>query len=170
MEEAYPAVLQKKFQADGYNVEVINAGVSGDTTAGGLRRLENALEGDVRILVVALGGNDALRGLPAEQTQANLVQIVQTARERGVMVMLAGMEAPPNLGEEYQVRFRAAFLEAAKISREIVYIPFLLEGVAGNPDLNQADGIHPNKAGAAIIADNLYSKLRPMVDLVGGAG
>ncbi len=171
MTEAYPVLIQNRFQADGYtNVEVINAGISGDTTAGGRRRLENVLESDVKILVVALGGNDALRGLPAEQTKDNLAKIVETALAKGVRILLAGMEAPPNLGEDYQLAFRAAFIQAARQSREVIYIPFLLEGVAGQPELNQVDGIHPNKQGAAVIADNLYPKLKTMVDGIGGGG
>jgi acyl-CoA thioesterase-1 len=169
--EAYPVLVGERFEADGYtNVRIFNAGISGDTTAGGLRRLDDVLTPDVKILVVALGGNDALRGLPAEQTKNNLVKIVQTAREKGVMVLLAGMEAPPNLGEDYQISFRAAFVEAARLSREIEYMPFLLDGVAGKPELNQADGIHPNKQGAALLAENMYPRLKKMIDLIGGGG
>jgi acyl-CoA thioesterase-1 len=171
MNEAYPVLIQNKFQAAGYtNVEIVNGGVSGDTTAGGLRRVDDLLTSDVKILVVALGGNDALRGLPVDETRNNLAKIVDAALAKGVRVLLAGMEVPPNLGEDYQLAFRQAFLQAALKSRDIVFVPFLLEGVAAKPELNQADGIHPNKQGAAIIADNLYPKLKTMVDLIGGGG
>jgi acyl-CoA thioesterase-1 len=171
MNEAYPVLIHNKFQAAGYtNVEIINGGVSGDTTAGGLRRLEHLLEPGVRILVVALGGNDALRGLPVDETRNNLGKIVDEALAKGVRVLLAGMEVPPNLGEDYQLAFRQAFLQAALKSRDIVFMPFLLEGVAAKPELNQPDGIHPSKEGAAIIADNMYPKLKLMVDGIGGGG
>jgi acyl-CoA thioesterase-1 len=171
-DEAYPVVIQQKFAAEGYtNVETVNASVSGDTTAGGLQRLDGALEPDMKILVLALGGNDALRGLPVTQTHDNLAKIIEAARDRNIMVLLAGMEAPTNLGEDYQQGFHAAFV---KLSRDyhsnVVYMPFLLEGVAGHPDLNQGDGIHPNKAGAALIAEHMYPKLRLMVDELGGGG
>jgi len=171
-EEAYPALIGKKFAAEGYsNVEVVNAGVSGDTTAGALRRLNEALDADTRIVVVALGGNDALRGLTTAQTHDNLAQILAAAQNAGVRVLLAGMEAPPNLGEDYQQNFRAAFISLAREYRtNLVYMPFLLEGVAGDAALNQADGIHPNKDGARVIAENMYPKLRTMVDEIGGGG
>jgi acyl-CoA thioesterase-1 len=171
-DEAYPNVIQQKFAVEGYtNVEVMNASVSGDTTAGGLQRLDGAFEAEIKILVLALGGNDALRGLPVAQTQENLAKIIEAARDRNVMVLLAGMEAPTNLGEDYQQAFHAAFV---KLSRDyhanVVYMPFLLEGVAGHQDLNQGDGIHPNKAGAALIAEHMYPKLRLIVDELGGGG
>ncbi len=171
-EEAYPVVIRQKFAMEGYaNVEILNASVSGDTTAGGLQRLDGALETDVRILVLALGGNDALRGLPVTQTHDNLARIIEAARDRNIMVLLAGMEAPTNLGEDYQEGFHSAFVRIARDYRTtVVYMPFLLEGVAGHPDLNQGDGIHPNKAGAALIAEHMYPKLRLMVDELGGGG
>jgi acyl-CoA thioesterase I len=171
-EDAYPRLIQKKFADEGYsNVEVANASVSGDTTAGGAQRLENALDGDVKIVVLALGGNDALRGLPVEQTKQNLANIIETVSSKGVMVLLAGMEAPTNLGEDYQQAFHAVFIQLSRQYRDhVVYMPFLLEGVAGHPELNQADGIHPNKAGATLIAEHMYPKLRLMVDEMGGGG
>jgi acyl-CoA thioesterase-1 len=171
-EDAYPRLIQQKFADEGYsNVEVANAGISGDTTAGGLQRLDSALDADAKILVVALGGNDALRGLPVDQTRENLKQIVDTALSKGLMVLLAGMEAPTNLGEDYQQAFHGAFVQLARTYRDrVVYMPFLLEGVAGHPELNQMDGIHPNRAGAALIADHMYPKLRLMVDEMGGGG
>ncbi|MEO7191017.1 MAG: arylesterase [Vicinamibacterales bacterium] len=164
--QAFPLRIQDMFHAEGYNeIEVLNAGATGDTTAGALRRVEQLIEPNVKILVVALGGNDALRGLSTTQTRENVKAIIEGAQARGVAVMLAGMEAPPNLGEDYQAAFRAAFAQLARDYRgSISYMPFLLEGVAGNPSLNQADGIHPNEQGARIIADHLYPRLRDMVD------
>lgn len=169
-EDAYPMVIGRKFAEEGYsNVEVVNAGISGDTTAGGAQRIEGLLEEDVKIVVVALGGNDALRGLPPAQTIANLNRIIEAAHEKGAMVLLAGMEAPTNLGTDYQQEFHAAFLTVGRKYRDFtVYMPFLLEGVAGHPDLNQGDGIHPNKQGAIAIGENMYPRLRLMVDQMGG--
>jgi acyl-CoA thioesterase-1 len=171
-EQAYPVLIGQKFAAEGYaNVEVINAGISGDTTAGGARRVEDLLEPDVRILFVALGGNDALRGLSTAQTRENLAAIIAAARAKGAAVFLAGMEAPTNLGPDYQQGFHAIFSQLARDNKDIVTLgPFLLEGVAGVPGLNQSDGIHPNPEGAKVIAENLYPKLRVMVDSMGGAG
>lgn len=171
-DEAYPALIQQKFAQEGYsNVEIANAGISGDTTAGGLQRLDSLLEPDVKILVLALGANDALRGLPVDQTRDNLAKIIETTRANGTMVLLAGMEAPTNLGEDYQQAFHAMFVQLARDYRQhVVHLPFMLEGVAGHPDLNQADGIHPNKQGAAVIADLMYPRLRLMVDEMGGGG
>lgn len=161
--ESYPVLLQRKIDAEGYEFEVVNAGVSGDTTAGGLRRLDWALEGDVRILIVALGGNDGLRGLSVAEMKRNLSAIIERARERGVTVILAGMEAPPNYGQEYATAFRQAFRDVA-LTHRVLYIPFLLQGVAGHAELNQSDGIHPNARGAANVADTVWAVLRPMLD------
>jgi acyl-CoA thioesterase-1 len=170
-EEAYPMQIQRKFAEEGYtNVEVVNAGISGDTTAGGFQRIDGLLDPEVKILVVALGGNDALRGLPVERTHDNLTKIIDAAQKHGVMVLLAGMEAPTNLGPDYQRSFHETFVQLLREHRDIAYMPFLLEGVAGQPDLNQADGIHPNAAGAKVIAENMYAKLRLMVDTLGGGG
>jgi acyl-CoA thioesterase-1 len=170
-EDAYPMVIQRKFLEEGYsNVEVVNAGISGDTTAGGLQRLDGLLEPDVKIVVVALGGNDALRGLPVAQTRENLAKILDLVQEHGAMALLAGMEAPTNLGEDYQQQFHAIFIQLLRDHRDLSYMPFLLDGVAGQPSLNQADGIHPNKDGAAHIAELMYPKLRLMVDSMGGGG
>ena len=162
-DEAFPARLQEQVRAVGYDYEVVTAGVSGDTTAGGLRRLEWALEGDVRILIVALGGNDGLRGLPVTQMKENLGEIITRATEREVAVLLAGMEAPPNFGVLYTDQFREAFRALAR-EHDIVFVPFLLDGVVGNADLNQADGIHPNAEGAHMIAAHLWPALQPMLE------
>jgi len=172
-EEAYPALIEQMFLDEGYpEVHVINAGVSGDTTAGGLRRVTTLFEADVRILVVALGGNDALRGLTTAQTQQNLRAIIDQARTAGLDVLLAGMQAPTNLGPDYQEAFRQLYIDlAVSYGDSIEFVPFLLEGVAGDPGLNQADGIHPNAAGARVIAEQLYPRLRVLVDLnLGGGG
>ena len=153
--EAYPSLLQERLRSAGFAVEVVNAGVSGDTSAGGLRRLDWALDGDVAVLVVALGGNDALRGLGTDELRRNLAAIIERARQRNVTVVLAGMEAPPNLGRAYTSAFRQVYRDLAETYR-VALIPFLLEGVAGRPALNQADFIHPNAAGAMKVADLVW--------------
>jgi acyl-CoA thioesterase-1 len=162
-DQAYPALLQEKLTAKAYALEVINAGVSGDTSADGLRRVNWALEGDVRLLIVALGANDGLRGLPAGQMKRNLQGIIDLARQRGIPVLLVGMEAPPNYGEQYAAQFRQVFQDLAK-ENALVFVPFLLEGVAGVMDLNQPDGIHPSAAGAARIADRLWPVVETMIN------
>ena len=162
--QSYPAILQERLNAEGYKFEVVNAGVSGDTTAGGLRRLDWALEGgDVRVLIVALGGNDGLRGLSVDEMKKNLTAIITRAREKNVVVILAGMEAPPNYGQEYATAFRSAFRDIAARERVLV-IPFLLDRVAGQSQLNQGDGIHPNEQGSRIVAETVWSVLRPLLD------
>ena len=172
IEEAYPALVGQLLVEEGYSeVRIINAGLSGDTTAGGLRRVESLFETGVRILVVALGGNDALRGLTIAQTRDNLRAIVDKARAAGLDVLLVGMQAPTNLGQDYQVAFRQLFVDiAVSYGDSIEFVPFLLEGVAGNPALNQADGIHPNAEGAKIIAALVHPRLRVLVDLHTGGG
>lgn len=162
-QQAYPAALQRLIDADGYQFEVVNAGVSGDTSAGGLRRLDWALEGNARVLIVALGANDGLRGLSVIEMKKNLTEIVGQAKERNVVVIFAGMEAPPNYGPEYTVSFRQAFQDVAREQR-VPFIPFLLAGVAGQSNLNQGDGIHPTAAGATIMAETVWRVLRPVLD------
>jgi acyl-CoA thioesterase-1 len=171
-QQAYPETIEEMFRAEGYtSIEVINGGMSGDTTAGGLRRVEQLLLPSVRVLVVALGANDALRGLTVSQTRENLRKIIDIAQARGVYVMLCGMEAPTNLGEDYRSAFKQVYFDLLRAyQRQIVYVPFLLEGVAGRPELNQADGVHPNAEGARIIAATLFPQLRNMVDRQGGGG
>jgi acyl-CoA thioesterase-1 len=160
---AYPSLLQERVDADGLGFEVVNAGVSGDTSAGGLARLDWALDGDVRILIVALGGNDGLRGLPAEELQRNLAQIIERAQARGIAVILAGMEAPPNYGRDYIVSFHKVY-PALAAAYHVALVPFLLQGVAGEDALNQPDGIHPTAAGARIVADNVWAVLKPIAE------
>jgi acyl-CoA thioesterase I len=167
-QEAYPALLQRKIDEAGYKFEVVNAGLSGDTSAGGLRRLDWALEGDVRVLIVAFGGNDGLRGLPVAQMKENLTSIIAKARARNAVVILAGMEAPPNFGQEYAAAFRKAFRDVA-LAERVLFIPFLLNNVAGRSELNQGDGIHPNPQGAQIVADTVWAVLEPLLDQMTGA-
>ncbi|HET9266472.1 MAG TPA: arylesterase [Vicinamibacterales bacterium] len=166
--QSYPAVLQEHIDRDGYAFEVVNAGVSGDTSAGGLRRLDWALDGDVRVLIVALGANDGLRGLSADEMKENLTAIIARARERRVVVILAGMEAPPNYGPEYATSFRQAFRDVAQQER-VLFLPFLLDKVAGENALNQRDGIHPNAQGARMVADTVWTVLRPLLDQLAAA-
>lgn len=160
--QSYPSVLQKKIDAEELPFEVVNAGVSGDTSAGGLRRLDWALQGDVKVVVVALGGNDALRGLSVTEMRDNISTIVARARDKGAIVVIAGMQAPPNFGPEYTVAFRQAFLDVAREYRTPL-IPFLLDKVAGQASLNQPDGIHPNAQGAEIVAETVWNALRPIL-------
>jgi len=167
-QEAYPALVQRKLDAAGYEFEVVNAGVSGDTSAGALRRLDWALQGDVKVLIVAFGGNDGLRGLPVSQMKENLSNIIDNARERNIVVILAGMEAPPNFGQEYATQFRQAFRDVA-LNKRVLFLPFLLNNVAGKPELNQADGIHPNQQGTQMVADSVWAILEPLLDQMSGA-
>lgn len=160
--QAYPVLLQQKIDADALNYEVVNAGVSGDTSAGGLSRLEWALGGDVRVLIVALGGNDGLRGLPAAELSRNLSTIIERAQARDIQVILAGMEAPPNFGQQYVVLFRDVYQDLAA-KYHIPFVPFLLQNVAGLEALNQRDGIHPTAEGARRVADNVWAVLGPLL-------
>ena len=162
--EAYPALVQAKLDTEGYPFEVVNAGESGDTSASALRRVDWLLDPAVKILVVAVGGNDALRGISPKSTRENIAGIIEKASAKGVNVMLCGMEAPPNLGEDYVVAFRALFSSLKSEYSGVRFLPFLLEGVAGDAALNQADGIHPTAAGQQIIAGHVYDQLKPMID------
>ena len=167
--DAYPALLQRKLRAAGFDWDVVNAGVSGDTSAAGLARLDWALdEPNVRVLVLELGANDGLRGLPVGEMKKNLAAIIERAQAAHIAVLLAGMEAPPNFGPDYTVSFRQAYRDLAK-QYNVTFLPFLLDKVAGNAALNQADGIHPNVAGARIVADNVWTALEPMVKAVPAA-
>ena len=161
-EQTYPALLQQSVDAAGLRYEVVNAGVSGDTSAGGLSRLDWALDGDVRVLLVALGGNDALRALPAEELRQNLSTIIERAQARHITVVLAGMEAPRNFGRDYVVKFHQVYPELAR-KYNVAFVPFLLQDVAGIQALNQRDGIHPTQEGAKIVAKNVWSVLKPLI-------
>ena len=161
--DSVPALIQERLNREGYGYEVVNAGVSGDTSAGGLSRLEWSLEGDVEILVLELGANDGLRGLPVTQMKRNLEEIITRAKARDIEVLLTGMEAPPNYGAAYTSEFRQAFRDLAR-EHDVEFIPFYLDGVAGIGTLNQRDGIHPNADGSRIIERTVWSALEPMLD------
>lgn len=166
--EAYPSLIARKLEARGRGWTVVNAGVSGDTSAGGVRRLEWSLDGGAAILVVALGGNDALRGLPPDDLERNLDAIVAKGKAAGARVVLAGMEAPPNNGPEYTTRFRQVYIDVAR-RHDVTLLPFLLDGVAGIASLNQGDGIHPNAAGAERVAETVWRVLDPLVRAIENA-
>ena len=161
-QEAYPSLLQARVDAEGLDYEVVNAGVSGDTSAGGLRRLEWSLSGDVRVLILALGANDGLRGLPVSDLRSNLEAVVTEAKSRKIDVVLAGMEAPPNFGKRYTDDFREVYRTIAR-EHQVALVPFLLDGVAGIDAMNQSDGIHPTAEGAKVAADNVWKVLRPLL-------
>lgn len=162
-EQSVPSLVQQRLDGEGYDYEVVNHGVSGDTSAGGVSRLDWALDGDVRVLVLELGANDGLRGLPVESTKANLSSIITRAKARGVTVLLTGMEAPPNHGPVYTLQFRQLFADLAR-EHKVAFVPFYLEGVAGHPALNIADGIHPNAEGAAIVQQTIWKALQPLLE------
>ena len=162
--EAYPALIQHKIDAAHLPWHVVNAGLSGETSSGGLRRVEWTLRQPVDIFVLALGANDGLRGIEPAVTQASLQAIIDRVRAKypAVRVVLAGMQMPPTMGEDYTRPFAAIYPALAE-KNHLVLIPFLLADVAGHPDLNQADNIHPNAAGAAKVADNVWQVLRPLL-------
>ena len=162
--ESYPYLLQEKLKADGYNYEVINAGVSGDTSLGGLERVDWVLEQEnVKILILELGANDLLRGLPVAKMKANLETIIKKAQAKNVRVLLCGMLAPPTMGAQYQREFVMVFPDLAS-EYKVEFMPFILEGIALNPKLNQGDGIHPNAEGAKIMTANVYKALTPLLE------
>jgi acyl-CoA thioesterase I len=161
-DEAFPARLEARLRAEGYAYRVVNAGVSGDTTAGGVRRVDWVLRSSPQVVIVALGANDGLRGQSPPATRANLEEIVARLQAAGVRVLLAGMRLPPNYGGEYTKEFEAVFPAVAR-GAKITLMPFLLDGVAGVPRLNQADGIHPTAAGQQVIADHVWPYLRPLL-------
>ena len=162
--ESYPAVLQKWLQAMRLPVDVANAGVSGDTTAGGLRRLDWQLRRRIDVLLVALGGNDGLRGIAPASTRSNLLAIVAKARARypDVAILIAGMQMPPNMGAEYTREFRDVFPAVAREAKATL-VPHLLEGVGGKPEFNQPDLIHPTPRGHEIVASNVWQVLEPVL-------
>jgi acyl-CoA thioesterase-1 len=159
---AFPALLQTQLNDAGYAYEVINAGVSGDTSALALWRVRDALDGDVRVLILALGANDGLRGVPVQQLQSNLGQIIEVAQRRGISVLLCGMDALPVHGWDYSVAFHRAYEELAARYR-VSLVPFLLLKVIANPQLMQPDRVHPNEAGARAIADSIWPYLQALL-------
>ena len=161
--ESYPYLLQEKLKADGYDFEVVNAGVSGDTTLGGLERSDWVLEQEnAKILILELGANDLMRGVPVAKVKENLDKIIRKAKEKNIKVLLCGMLAPPTMGAEYQRDFTVVFPDLAS-EHKVQFLPFLLDNVALNKELNQADGIHPNADGEKIMTDNVYKVLKPML-------
>ena len=161
-DDSYPAQLQAKLRAEGYAYRVVNAGVSGDTTAGGLRRVDWALKNKPDIAIIALGANDALRGQDLASVRANLDGIVARFQKAGARVLVAGMEVPPNYGARYAAEFRRLYADVAR-KRGAAFMPFLLDGVAGTPRLNQPDGIHPTAEGYRIVAASLWPYVSPLL-------
>lgn len=164
-EYAYPAQLEKRLNAEGFHYQVVNAGVSGDTTAGGVRRVQWILKSHPDIVVLELGANDGLRGLSLTQTRQNLAEIIERLLEAKVQVVLAGMKIPPNYGEEYTTGFEQVYPVLAS-RYQLPLIAFFLEGVAARPGLNQADGIHPTEEGYRLVAETVYQVVRPLLDTV----
>jgi acyl-CoA thioesterase I len=161
--ESYPYLLQEKLKSDGYDYEVINAGVSGDTSIGGLERIDWVLEQEnVQVLILELGANDLLRRMPVAKMKKNLAQIIEKAQAKKIKVLFCGMFAPPAVGADYQREYTTTFPDLAS-EYKVEFLPFLLENVALNKDLNQADGIHPNAEGEKIMTDNVYKALKPLL-------
>jgi acyl-CoA thioesterase I len=164
LEQAFPALIQEKIDAKRWNFKVVNAGQSGDTSAGGLNRLEWLLKNRVDVLVLELGANDGLRGLPAETTRKNLQAIIDRTKGKypEAKVIVAGMKVPPNMGGDYGRKFEAVFGDLAKKNKAVL-IPFVLEGVGGSRELNLGDGIHPTAKGHEIVAANVWKVLEPVL-------
>ncbi|MGF1650495.1 MAG: arylesterase [Hyphomicrobiaceae bacterium] len=160
--QAFPARLEAALTARGHRVEIVNAGVSGDTTAGGLARIDWALTDDTDAVILELGANDALRGLPAPQAQANLDAILTRLGERGLPVLIAGMRAPANWGATYQAAFDAMYPALAERHSTLLY-PFFLDGVVQDPNLNQPDGIHPNAQGVEVIVERIVPYVEELI-------
>lgn len=163
-DQAFPHLIGEKADSLGYALEIINAGLSGETSAGGLRRIDWVLQRRFDLFVLELGANDGLRGLDPDHTRENLQQIMDKVRHRypEALILLTGMEAPPNMGPDYTDRFRQLFRDLAE-SNDVAFMPFILEDVAGIPELNMADGIHPTAAGHRIIARNVWKALEPLL-------
>jgi acyl-CoA thioesterase I len=161
-EQSYPALLGARLQAEGYPYRVVNAGVSGDTTAGGVRRVDWALRLKPEIVIVELGANDALRGQDLSAVRANLDLVVDRFRSAGARVLLAGMQLPPNYGAGYGKQFQQLYADVAK-QHKVAFMPFFLDGVGGKPGLNQPDGIHPTPDGYRLIVEHLWPYLKPLL-------
>lgn len=164
-DEAFPALIGDRLDSLGYEYRIINGGLSGETTAGGLSRLDWFLEEEPEIFVLELGGNDGLRGIALEETQKNLKAIINMVQQKypDTKILLAGMQIPPNMGQEYTQQFREIYPQVAEKS-SVTLIPFLLEGVAGDPDLNLKDGIHPTEEGHKIVLENVWPYLKPLIE------
>ena len=165
--ESFPALLQKKIDAAGLKFTVVNAGVSGDTSSGGLRRIDWLLKRRVDVLVLELGGNDGLRGIPVGVTKTNLQAIIDRTKQKNprAQIVIAGMQMPPNMGADYTTNFAKLFPELAKANNAAL-VPFLLEGVGGKPELNLPDLIHPTAEGQKIVATNVWNVLKPVLEKV----
>lgn len=165
LESAFPALIQKRVDSLGMNYQVINAGLSGETSAGGLQRIDWILRSKPAVFVLELGGNDGLRGLSLDETRKNLTAMIKKIREASsdTKILLAGMQIPPNLGQAYTEEFRNLFAEVAK-KNEVELIPFLLVNVGGEKELNLADGIHPNEAGHKVVAETVWSYVGPLLN------
>ncbi|NOT73804.1 MAG: arylesterase [Cyclobacteriaceae bacterium] len=163
-EEAFPALVEKSMIKNGVSVKVVNAGLSGETTAGGLARVDWILRQPIHVFVLELGGNDGLRGLPIDQTKSNLQSIIDKVKKKypDCKIVLAGMMVPPNMGKDYATSFQNLFKDIAK-KNDATLIPFLLQDVGGIEKLNQADGIHPNAEGHKIVAKHLVEVISPLV-------
>ncbi|MCC5789047.1 MAG: arylesterase [Opitutales bacterium] len=162
--QAYPALIANSLREEGWQGEAVNAGLSGEATSGGLSRVDWILRGEVDVFVLALGANDALGGHPVQETKKNLIGIIEKVRQARpeTEIVLVGMKAPPNLGRNFRDAFDPIFPEVAE-KMEVTFIPFLLEGVAGERDLNLPDGIHPNAEGQKILAENVYPTIHRLV-------
>ena len=165
-EEAFPALIQGKLDSLNLDYTTINAGLSGETTSGGKNRLSWVLNQDVDIFVLELGANDGLRGIPLKETRSNLQAIIDAVKQKNAhtQIVLAGMQIPPNMGPDYTTEFRRIFPELAA-KNNAALIPFLLDGVAGIPELNLPDGIHPSTEGQQIVANNVWEILKPLVKI-----
>lgn len=163
--ESFPSLLQEKISEVKLPYQIVNAGVSGDTTASGVRRMPWLLRREIDVLVIELGGNDGLRGIAPSETQSNLEKIIDLARGKNpkMQIVLAGMQMPQNMGAEYTSRFKQVFETVAK-EKKTKLIPFILEGVGGKAEFNQPDRIHPNPAGHRIVADNVWAVLEPLLE------
>lgn len=161
-EKSYVSLIEKDLLKKGYNIKTLNGSVSGSTTSSGIKRLRWFLKAKPEILVLALGANDGLRGVKIETSQKNLDDIIQLAKENNIKVALAGMMLPPNYGPDYTKKFKEMYLDLVK-KHNVVHIPFLLEGVAAQRELNQADGIHPNEKGHIIMKDTVIKYLEKML-------
>lgn len=161
--DAFPAKLQKALTERDYKVHVINAGVSGDTSSGGLARLEWSISPNTNAVIIELGGNDALRGIDPHLTRDNINAIIENLQQRNIAVLLTGMLAPPNLGSEYSQAFNSIFPNAAK-RHNVFFYPFFLDGVAGNSDLNLPDGIHPTASGVDVIVERILPQVEHLLD------
>ncbi len=161
-EQAFPNLIDKRLKAEGYNISIINAGISGSTSASALERMQWYVRSRPDLVILSLGANDGLRGLDVDNMKRNLAETIEFAQSNGIKVALTGMLTPPNMGEEYTTSFAKVFPDLAA-EYNLDFMPFLLQDVAGIPELNQADGIHPNLEGSRIVADHVYNFLLPLI-------